>query len=118
MTTAAPGSSARPAVFVAFLRAVNVGDHGKLKMAALREALRSEGFTTATSYIQSGNLVLAHPAHGTPDATRRALEDLLDRRFGLKTSAVVLAADALAGALRGGLRRLDSGCGARAARGV
>jgi hypothetical protein len=88
-------------VFVAFLRAVNVGGHGKLKMAALREALRSEGFTTATSYIQSGNLVLAHPAHGTPDATRRALEDLLDRRFGLKTSAVVLAADALAGALRG-----------------
>lgn len=46
------------AVFVAFLRAVNVGGTGKLAMSELRELCEDAGFENVTTYIQSGNLVL------------------------------------------------------------
>ena len=48
----------RMAVFVALLRAVNVGGTGKLAMSDLRELCQSAGFENVATYIQSGNLVL------------------------------------------------------------
>jgi uncharacterized protein (DUF1697 family) len=44
-------------VFVALLRAVNVGGTGKLPMATLRMLCEGAGFTNVTTYIQSGNVV-------------------------------------------------------------
>ena len=47
------------AVFIAFLRAVNVGGTGKLTMSELRELCGNCGFTRVTTYIQSGNVVFS-----------------------------------------------------------
>lgn len=44
-------------VYVAFLRAVNVGGTGKLPMAELRAMCESVGFTQVRTYIASGNVV-------------------------------------------------------------
>ena len=47
------------AVFIAFLRAVNVGGTGKLTMSELRELCGNCGFARVTTYIQSGNVVFS-----------------------------------------------------------
>lgn len=44
--------------YIVLLRAVNVGGHSKLPMAALREALTNAGYEGVRTYIQSGNIVL------------------------------------------------------------
>jgi uncharacterized protein (DUF1697 family) len=44
-------------VFVAMLRAVNVGGTGKLPMSELIRACEAAGFEQAKTYIQSGNVV-------------------------------------------------------------
>jgi uncharacterized protein (DUF1697 family) len=44
-------------VYVALLRAVNVGGTGKLPMAELKAMAEALGFTKARTYIASGNLV-------------------------------------------------------------
>ena len=46
-------------VFVALLRAVNVGGTGKLAMSDLRRLCEAAGFRSVRTYIQSGNVVLA-----------------------------------------------------------
>ncbi len=45
------------AVFAGFLRAVNVGGTGKLKMEDLRALCGEVGFTDISTYIASGNIV-------------------------------------------------------------
>ncbi len=45
-------------VFVALLRAVNVGGTGKLPMTALKSLCEDAGFTDVRTYIASGNVVL------------------------------------------------------------
>jgi len=45
------------AIFVALLRAVNVGGTGTLAMADLRSICDELGFTDVRTYIQSGNVV-------------------------------------------------------------
>lgn len=42
--------------YIGFLRAVNLGGKRKVKMAALRELLESEGYEEVETHIQSGNL--------------------------------------------------------------
>jgi uncharacterized protein (DUF1697 family) len=44
-------------VFVAFLRAINVGGTGKLAMSRLCTLCEAAGFMAAKTYIQSGNVV-------------------------------------------------------------
>ena len=45
---------------VVLLRGVNVGGRNKVPMAALANWLRDAGFSSVTTYIQSGNVVLEH----------------------------------------------------------
>ncbi len=52
------------AIFVALLRAVNVGGTGKLPMADLRALLEGLGYTGVRTYIQSGNAVFEAGASG------------------------------------------------------
>jgi len=47
--------------YIAFLRAINVGGHRKIKMADLRALIESLGFQNVKTYIQSGNTVFAAP---------------------------------------------------------
>ncbi len=68
------------AVFIAFLRAVNVGGTGKLPMSELRELCRSCGFAKVTTYIQSGNVVFSSRLDGSKVKLR--LESTLRERMG------------------------------------
>jgi uncharacterized protein (DUF1697 family) len=49
----------RPTVFVALLRAVNVGGTGKLPMSELKRMCERAGFRAVRTYIASGNVVFA-----------------------------------------------------------
>ena len=68
------------AVFVVFLRAVNVGGTGRLPMSDLRDLCRDCGFTNVTTYIQSGNVVLSSGLNRSQ--VRRKLESALRARMG------------------------------------
>jgi uncharacterized protein (DUF1697 family) len=49
-------------LYIALLRAVNVGGTGKLSMAALRALCRDAGFAGVETYIVSGNVVFESKA--------------------------------------------------------
>ena len=68
------------AVFIVFVRAVNVGGTSKLPMSELQELCKDCGFAKVTTYIQSGNVVLSS---GLDRSTvRRKLESALRARMG------------------------------------
>jgi len=64
-------------VFVALLRAVNVGGTGKLPMRELRDLCERTGFESVTTYIQSGNVVFRSSL--TAPQVKRTLEAALGR---------------------------------------
>jgi uncharacterized protein (DUF1697 family) len=80
------GDTAMP-VYIALLRAVNVGGTGALPMAELKTICESVGFTEVQTYIQSGNVVFR--AEGTADAVRAKLEDALAARMGTSPGVII-----------------------------
>lgn len=62
-------------VFVALLRAVNVGGTGKLPMSDLRAMCEDAGFVEVRTYIASGNVVFES------DQTASQVKDALERRL-------------------------------------
>ena len=62
-------------VFVAFLRAVNVGGTGRLPMSDLREMCNELGLADVQTYIASGNL--AFSSDETKVSVKTALEEKL-----------------------------------------
>jgi uncharacterized protein (DUF1697 family) len=62
-------------VFIALLRAVNVGGTGKLPMSDLRRLCESAGFATVRTYIASGNVVFESEA--SEAEVKAALEEKL-----------------------------------------
>jgi len=44
--------------YIVLLRGINVGGHKKVPMADLRELLKTSGFESVKTYIQSGNIIL------------------------------------------------------------
>ena len=77
-------------VFVALLRAVNVGGTGKLAMTRLKEICADLGFTDAATYIQSGNVIFrATPAEKTVKAK---LEKALAAEIGKPCGVMVRTA--------------------------
>jgi uncharacterized protein (DUF1697 family) len=81
-------------VYVAFLRAVNVGGSGKLPMTALRSLVEAAGGTEVQTYIQSGNVVFGHRLR-SGDKVGAALETALREEAGLTTSAMVFTGSEL-----------------------
>lgn len=84
-------------VFVALLRAVNVGGTGKLPMADLVAMAKSAGFERVRTYIASGNLVLDSP--GKESQVKAALEAALARYAGKPVPVMVRTADEMAAVL-------------------
>jgi len=74
-------------VFVALLRAVNVGGTGKLPMADLRTMAEDIGLRDVRTYIQSGNLIFSTDM-AQPDA-KTALEGKL-AAYAAKPVSVIL----------------------------
>ena len=77
-----------------FLRGVNVGGHGKLAMAELRDALPEMGAQNSATYIQSGNIVFSHDSHDANQVAQQ-VERVIQQRFGFHPLALAYSADAL-----------------------
>jgi uncharacterized protein (DUF1697 family) len=74
-------------VYVALLRAVNVGGTGALPMAELRAICERIGFSDVKTYIQSGNVLFR--SQEAEAAVRRRLESALAETMG-KSPGVIL----------------------------
>ena len=74
-------------IFIALLRAVNVGGTGKLPMAKLKEMCLDAGFSNVQTYIASGNVIFETKM---PEAKiKAALDERLAAYFGKSTNFVV-----------------------------
>ena len=78
---------ARSTVFVALLRAVNVGGTGKLPMTELCELCTTIGFAEVKTYIQTGNVVFKTTQ--TADKARVALERSLAQHLGKPVDVII-----------------------------
>lgn len=74
-------------VYVALLRAVNVGGTGKLPMSELRAMCEAAGFANARTYLASGNVVFA--AAGREAAVKATLEKALEAYAGKPVGVMV-----------------------------
>src|SRR5262245_34486858 len=84
-------------VYIALLRAVNVGGTGKLPMSELTAICRAAGFSHVQTYIASGNVVFRARASATK--VKSALEQRLQRLAGKPIGVVVRSAEQLAAVL-------------------
>lgn len=79
-------------IYVALLRAINVGGNNMVSMKALKESFERLRFSGVTTYINSGNVVFR-----TSESDQRKLEDTIDRMlekdYGLKPKTVVRSQD-------------------------
>jgi uncharacterized protein (DUF1697 family) len=81
-------------VYVALLRAVNVGGTGALPMAELTAVCEGLGFTDVKTYIQSGNVVFR--SGETEAHVRKHLEDALAEKMGGSLGVLVRNAKEMA----------------------
>ena len=88
------------AVFVALLRAVNVGGTGKLPMQDLKAACEKAGLRQVSTYIASGNIVFATDLSAA--AVKTLITKLLRDRFALtKTHTLIRTPRELAKVIAG-----------------
>lgn len=84
-------------VYIALLRAVNVGGTGKLPMDELVRMARNLGFQEPRTYIASGNLVFEW--EGSAEAVKSRLGKALAEYVGKEVGVLVRTAAELAGVL-------------------
>ncbi|MFA7413825.1 MAG: DUF1697 domain-containing protein [Rhizobium sp.] len=84
-------------VHVALIRAVNVGDAGKLPMAELKALCEGLGFTNVSTFIQSGNVIFRDGGDAA-DITAR-LDAALAERLGKPPGVFLRRPDELAAIL-------------------
>ena len=77
-----------PPVHIALLRAVNLGPHHRVPMAALRELALGLGLTNARTLLNSGNVVF-EAGRRSPAALEQVLEAETARRLGVRTDFMV-----------------------------
>ena len=77
-------------VWVALLRAVNLGARNKVPMAALREALAGAGLPGARTLLQSGNVVVDSTLDVGP-----LIREVVRREFGVDQPVMVRSRDRL-----------------------
>jgi uncharacterized protein (DUF1697 family) len=88
------------AVFIALLRAVNVGGTGKLSMPDLKTACEKAGLERVSTYIASGNLVFE--TDKSAPAVKTLITQLLRDRFGLaKNHSLIRTPRSLASVIAG-----------------
>ncbi len=74
--------------YVAFLRGINVGGHKKIKMADLRRAFASWGFTDVKTILASGNVVFSSNETQC-DALAGSIKAEIESTFGLDVGIAV-----------------------------
>lgn len=85
-------------IYVALLRAVNVGGTGKLPMSELRAMCVAEGFEAVQTYIASGNVVFASDL--SESKVKAALERRLADYAGKPVGVIVRTAKEMASVLK------------------
>jgi uncharacterized protein (DUF1697 family) len=85
-------------VFIALLRAINVGGTGKLRMKDLSALCTELGFDKVRTYIQSGNVVFESSL--SERAIRTRLEKALTERLGKRADVVVRTGSELQSVLK------------------
>ena len=73
--------------YVAFLRAINVGGHAKVKMSDLKHAFVAAGCKDVRTYIQSGNVIFEAPA-GDTTALIQKIQIKLNELLGTEAAVV------------------------------
>jgi uncharacterized protein (DUF1697 family) len=81
-------------VQVLLLRGINIGPNNRISMADLRGWLTDAGLGPASTYLQSGNVVVR--SNQQPDATARLTEELIAERSGLSVPVVTRTREELA----------------------
>lgn len=71
----------------AFLRAINVGTHNRIKMTELREVCERAGLGNVSTYLQTGNLLF--DADADPESVAVSIEDALVGH-GLRNAAAIV----------------------------
>lgn len=82
--------------YLLLLRGINVGGRNKIPMKELREHLEGLGYRQVSTYIASGNVLLASP--GSPEQVGREVEAALVEKFDLDDDLIkvlVLSPDQL-----------------------
>jgi uncharacterized protein (DUF1697 family) len=82
------GSKSRLTVFVALLRGVNVGGNNMISMKALKESFENLGFTNASTYINSGNIIF-ESKEADPRKLERKIEQMLLSDYQLESKVVL-----------------------------
>ncbi|MBI4032805.1 DUF1697 domain-containing protein [Candidatus Berkelbacteria bacterium] len=72
--------------YVALLRGINVGGKNTISMAGLRQCLEDLGFSSVTTYINSGNVVLVSTQR--PAAIQAQIEEVLPKTFTLDSTLI------------------------------
>lgn len=71
----------------AFLRAINVGTHNRIKMMDLRDVCERAGLENVSTYLQTGNLLF--DAHDEPEEVAVTIEKALVEH-GLRNAAAIV----------------------------
>ncbi|MGA8027916.1 MAG: DUF1697 domain-containing protein [Bryobacteraceae bacterium] len=87
------------AIFIALLRAINVGGTGMLPMKELSAMSTQLGFENVRTYIQSGNVIFESAL--AEKTVQAQLEEVLTKRMGKKVDVVVRTASELRSILKG-----------------
>ncbi len=74
--------------YIALLRGINVSGHKKVKMTDLKTMFEDLGFTSVTTYIQSGNVVFQSKIADT-DIISKSIEKGIVTQFGFDVPVLV-----------------------------
>ena len=83
--------------YCALFGSINVGGN-RLKMADLRSAMESEGFTSVETVVASGNVLFDHDERPSPGLEEK-LSMLMRERFDMESAVMVRSRDELAAAV-------------------
>lgn len=81
--------------YVALLRGINVGQHNRIAMAALRALLGDLGHTEVKTHLQSGNAVFTSPARPAKQMAR-AIEERIATDTGFDVKVIVRTSNEMA----------------------
>jgi uncharacterized protein (DUF1697 family) len=76
------------AVIVSLLRGVNLVNHNRIRMDALRALYESLGFRDAQTYVVSGNVVFRTRARNLTALAKR-IEDAIEQNFGFRPRVIL-----------------------------
>jgi uncharacterized protein (DUF1697 family) len=79
------------AVYIALLRAINLGGHAKVSMTQLRDMVAALGFGGVQTLLNSGNVVFSGESEATAKLETR-LEEQTVKQLGLRTDFIVRTA--------------------------